>query len=314
MTNPTKSPRWMRQVLLAAGAYNIVWGAFAVLFPTAIFQWLGMTHPNYPQFWQGIGMIVGVYGVGYAIAAFDPVRHWPMVLVGLLGKVLGPIGMIPSLWTGALPWTFALNNLTNDIIWWLPFALILKHAWHQFRTEPDMADLPDEATLLADARTSTGQSLAELSRQRPILLVFLRHAGCTFCREAMADISARRATIEAEGTGIVLVHMGTPDSFASFAATYQLSDLPAVSDPSRRLYRGLGLRRGTFSQLLGWEVLWRGARSFFSGHGAGRLEGDGTQLPGAFLIRDGRVLRRFIHANSADRPDYVDLCRLPAKG
>ena len=82
----------MRYILLAAGIYNIVWGAFVVLFPGAIFSWLDMPQPNYPQFWQCIGMIVGVYGIGYAIAAFDPVRHWPIVLVGFLGKVLGPAG------------------------------------------------------------------------------------------------------------------------------------------------------------------------------------------------------------------------------
>jgi len=40
------------------------WGAWAVLFPSAIFSWLDMPQPNYPQFWQCIGMIVGVYGVG----------------------------------------------------------------------------------------------------------------------------------------------------------------------------------------------------------------------------------------------------------
>jgi small multidrug resistance pump len=49
-----------------------------------------MELPRYPDIWQCVGMIVGVYGVGYLIAAFDPLRHWPVILVGLLGKVLGP--------------------------------------------------------------------------------------------------------------------------------------------------------------------------------------------------------------------------------
>ena len=84
--------RWIRQVLLLAAVYNIAWGGFAVFFPLAPFRWAGMEPPNYPQLWQCIGMIVGVYGIGYAIAAADPLRHWPIVLVGLLGKVFGPIG------------------------------------------------------------------------------------------------------------------------------------------------------------------------------------------------------------------------------
>ena len=302
----------MRSVLLAAGLYNILWGAFAVLFPGAIFSWLGMPPPNYPQFWQCIGMIVGVYGIGYAIAAFDPVRHWPIVLVGFLGKVMGPLGMVQALWTGQLPWGFALNCVTNDLIWWVPFALILKHAWVQYQSEGNDADLPAESALLAEAQTTNGMSLAELSQQQPVLLVFLRHSGCTFCREALADLSAARAKIEKSGTKLAIVHMGTAESFAAFTASYGLSNVPAVSDPRRRLYRGLGLRRGNLAQLVGFRVWWRGTKSFFAGHYPGALEGDGTQMPGVFLLQNGRVVRRFIHDNAAQRPDYAALSQAPA--
>jgi hypothetical protein len=40
--------------------------------------------------WQCLGMVIGVYGVGYFIASRDPVRHWPIVFVGLLGKIFWP--------------------------------------------------------------------------------------------------------------------------------------------------------------------------------------------------------------------------------
>ncbi len=73
-------------------------------------------------------MIVGVYGIGYLIAARDPFRHWPLVLVGLLGKVLGPVGMGWSVVHGTLSSTLAWTCLTNDLIWWWPFALILFRA------------------------------------------------------------------------------------------------------------------------------------------------------------------------------------------
>lgn len=313
MTETATVPLWMRRTLLAAGGYNILWGALAVLFPQAIFDWLGMARPNYPQFWQCIGMIVGVYGLGYAIASTDPARHWPIVLVGLLGKVFGPLGMVYSLWTGALPWSFAIICFFNDFIWWIPFALILRHVWIQHVREPDGGRWPDEATLLKETRTSTGATLAELSAQGPVLAVFLRHSGCTFCREAMADLKARRAAIEAGGASMALVHMTTPEDFAAFAGTYGLADVPAIADPDRRLYRGLGLRRGRLAQLLGPGVWWRGYKVWRAGHAVGALAGDGTQMPGVFLIHRGRVVRRFVHATAADRPDYVELCELPAQ-
>ena len=120
---------WMRWVLWMAGVYNIAWGGVAILFPLWVFRVTGMELPHYPEFWQCIGMIVGVYGIGYLIAASDPIRHWPIVLVGFLGKVLGPIGFAEALWSERLPLAFGFNIVTNDLIWWIPFFLILSSAW-----------------------------------------------------------------------------------------------------------------------------------------------------------------------------------------
>ena len=127
---PRSGAAWMKGWLLAASAYNLVFGAWAVLFPSALFTWAGMDAPNYPELWQCIGMIVGVYGIGYAIAAFDPYRHWPIVLVGFLGKVFGPIGFAQALWQGSLPLKFGAILLSNDLVWWIPFTLIL---WGAYR-------------------------------------------------------------------------------------------------------------------------------------------------------------------------------------
>ena len=118
----------MRWCLRLAGVYNLAWGAWVVLFPMAAFHLAGMAEPNYPQLWQCIGMIVGVYGIGYWIAGSDPMRHWPIVLVGFLGKVFGPIGFVMALVNHELPLKFGWNNVTNDLIWWLPFGLILWRA------------------------------------------------------------------------------------------------------------------------------------------------------------------------------------------
>jgi len=126
-------PRWMKAVLWAAGIYNIAWGSLVVLMPGLPFEWAHMPLPNYPEIWQCLGMVVGVYGVGYIIAAHHPLRHWPIVLVGLLGKVLGPIGMVWSLLRGSLPPVAAWTCVTNDLIWWLPFGIILYRAYQAER-------------------------------------------------------------------------------------------------------------------------------------------------------------------------------------
>jgi hypothetical protein len=130
----------MTIVLVLAGAYNLTWGTLVVFWPVWSFRVGGLEvsgHAERPDLWvhlwQCIGMIVGVYGVGYLIAARAPYRHWPIVLVGLLGKLFGPIGAIDGALRGELPRSILWTNLTNDLIWWAPFTLILLGAWRAAR-------------------------------------------------------------------------------------------------------------------------------------------------------------------------------------
>ena len=125
------SATWMRRVLIAAGIYNLAWGAAVIVFPDALFNFAEMEPPRYPQIWQCVGMIVGVYGIGYLAAAGDPLRHWPITLVGLLGKIFGPLGFASALYHGELPLKFGVTILTNDLIWWVPFTAILYQAYRQ---------------------------------------------------------------------------------------------------------------------------------------------------------------------------------------
>jgi len=122
------------KTLKLAGIYNILWGSLVIFFPHLFFDLTNMPRPNYPEIWQCVGMIVGVYGLGYWIAASDPIRHFPIVLVGFLGKILGPIGFVETLWTGRFTFGFGVNIIFNDLIWWIPFFLILKDKWRQDRT------------------------------------------------------------------------------------------------------------------------------------------------------------------------------------
>ncbi len=126
---------WMRYVLIGAGIYNLVWGLAVIAFPNALFEFSQIEPPRYPQIWQCVGMIVGVYGIGYLIAANAPLTHWPITLVGLLGKIFGPIGFASALYHGELPLRFGVTLLTNDLIWWIPFTAILYAAFRARKTD-----------------------------------------------------------------------------------------------------------------------------------------------------------------------------------
>lgn len=123
--NTSNAPSWMKVWLKAAAIYNVFWGTSVVLFPSWQFDLLGMDLPRYPGFWQCVGMIVGVYGLGYWWAARDPFTHWPIVAVGLLGKIFGPIGFSEALFSGKLPLGFGVNIIFNDLIWWPSFLMIM---------------------------------------------------------------------------------------------------------------------------------------------------------------------------------------------
>lgn len=118
--------QWHSIILKIAGIYNILWGSSVVLFPDLFFEMVGMKPPGYPWLWQVLGMVIGVYGVGYYLAGFDPKTHWPIVFVGMLGKIFGPIGFAIYLFQGAFPVYFGLLIIFNDLIWWYPFLDILR--------------------------------------------------------------------------------------------------------------------------------------------------------------------------------------------
>lgn len=163
---------------------------------------------------------------------------------------------------------------------------------------------------LKEMSTNAGNSLTKLSFQKPILLVFLRHFGCTFCREAMAEISKKRADIEAQGAQIIFVHMANNEIAERYFNRYELSGVEHISDPKCRYYAGFGLTKGNFNQLFGLQSFMRGfTAGVIKGHGIGSQLGDGFQMPGVFVIQAGKIMESFIHKLSSDRPDYEKLAK-----
>jgi peroxiredoxin len=159
------------------------------------------------------------------------------------------------------------------------------------------------------AVTERGDRLVQLAEAGPILLVFLRHAGCTFCREALSDIARDRASIEQTGTRIVLVHMGDSAAMEEQLEKYGLRSVDRICDPDTALYSAFGLKRGKIRQLFGPKVIWRGfLAGLLNGHGVGRPAADSFQLPGVFVIQNSMIFRCFRHKTVSDRPDYYGLC------
>ena len=129
--------KFHRTVFAAAGLYNIGWGVYSAADPQWLFRFADMPLLNYPEIFACLGMVIGLYGVLYLEVARVPERGWLLAAVGLAGKVLGPLGLARLLGTGRWPLAAAVLCLTNDLVWWLPFALYLYDAgpwyWRGFR-------------------------------------------------------------------------------------------------------------------------------------------------------------------------------------
>lgn len=162
-------------------------------------------------------------------------------------------------------------------------------------------------TILPDMVTNLGKSVQELSEDQPVMLVFLRHFGCVFCREALSDIAAQREDIEARGLKIVFVHMAEEAEAEKYFQKYNLAGIAQVSDPACVFYEAFGLIKGNFRQLFGLHTWIRGFSAVMEGHSAGAQLGDGFQMPGVFIIQNNIIQESFIHKLASDRPDYRDL-------
>ena len=121
--------RWLFSL---AGIYNIGWGIYSLVNPQWLFRFAGLPLERYPEIFACLGMMVALYGILYFEVARLPEKGWLLAAVGFLGKILGPLGWAWAVRRNHWPVSTGLLILTNDLIWWVPFAVYLREAWPSF--------------------------------------------------------------------------------------------------------------------------------------------------------------------------------------
>lgn len=169
--------------------------------------------------------------------------------------------------------------------------------------------------ILSIIQTNKGNNLNDLSDKNPVLLVFLRHFGCVFCKESMYDISKKQKQFSSENIKTVLVHMSDFDTAEGYFKKFNLSDIEHVSDPECKYYAAFGLVKGSFGQLFGLKTWIRGFEIAATKQMLpdNKRIGDGLQMPGIFMIKNGAIIESFIHNSVADKPDYeafISICQI----
>jgi len=142
---------------------------------------------------------------------------------------------------------------------------------------------------LQSFHTNTGISLAELNAEKKVLLVFLRHLGCTFCRETIAKVKEEQKNFP-EDIVVVFVHQGPRRLMRELLNKIGDPNALDVEDKDKDLYRAFAVKRGNFFSLFGWKTIQRYFQVVFK-YGMGMPHGDIVQLPGVFLIHHNTILK-----------------------
>lgn len=125
-------PQWMRGFLLAATAYNILWGVFIGWFPETFFQWVTETEAQAPNLiiWQGRGVLL--MAAIYLMCAIHPGKLWFLILFGAFTKVVGAAWFYFSILETNVGKRGIFHLLMNDLIW-VPILLWIAYRGYKYK-------------------------------------------------------------------------------------------------------------------------------------------------------------------------------------
>lgn len=156
-----------------------------------------------------------------------------------------------------------------------------------------------------DVQLSSGETvpLKSLYESERLVLVFLRHLGCVFCKEHVAQL--RGLT----DLNIVFVTLGTPEQTEAFRQKMR-SPHRFICDPQKKLHALFNLQRGGMAEFVNLHTIARTIGAMFKGYVNGLPQGDSAQLPGVFVVEtDGTVLWEHRSRDIADTPRADEIKR-----
>jgi hypothetical protein len=114
-------------------------------------------------------------------------------------------------------------------------------------------------------------------------LIFLRHLGCVFCKEHVAQLR------NLADLNIVFVTLGTADQTEIFRKRMK-SPHRFICDPEKKLHALFNLQRGGMAEFFNPHTIVRTIGALMKGYLNGLPQGDAAQLPGVFLIETDRTV------------------------
>ena len=152
--------------------------------------------------------------------------------------------------------------------------------------------------------------LSELWGNGLTALVFMRHAGCIFCRVQIKELRNNAANLERAGLSVVIITPDRPSRARKFVEEYRIP-FPVLTDFERNAYIAYGLTEGGLGEFITPRVARRGVEAVATGNFIRRPGSNPRQLPGTAIVdRDGRLRHLHRAEDAADHLTSRDLIRL----
>jgi peroxiredoxin len=140
----------------------------------------------------------------------------------------------------------------------------------------------------------------------PLVVMFMRHFGCAFCREHLIKMGRAIDDFRGAGAEVVAVFQYSAEATRDFCTSRKVP-FDCFGDPLREAYAEVEVGRGTRDQVLGRTIAKRYLGVLVKSRVLGSTKakavqgGDMMQLPGTFVVGDdGRVLYAHYAVSSAD--------------
>ena len=168
-------------------------------------------------------------------------------------------------------------------------------------------DLTTLSALSLPDQDGTPHRLGDLWRDKPVVLVFLRHFGCLHCREHAVQLRDRYADLQEQGIDIVAIGTGDQGYAGAFVRDEKIPYLVLVDDDAQAA-RAASVGVASWYRLLHPTTWPATVATWRRGH---RIHQPGkrvTQLGATFVLGPGDQVRySHVDADSTDHASVPDV-------
>lgn len=147
----------------------------------------------------------------------------------------------------------------------------------------------------------------QFNPEKPVLMVFLRHIGCQFCKETVRDVRAASQR-DPDYPDVLFFFQENLEEGQAFFNTHW-PRARAVSDPDQFFYKEFGIPAAGILDVVGPRALLSSIRATLKGNLNSWPRGNIWQMPGFFVVLGDQVVWSHDYSHAGDAPPLRRISR-----